>query len=121
MINALFVYGTLMPGQCRWAVLAPWCVGTPPSATTVNGQLYDTGWGWPAAVLASASGQVPGVLVHIEAEQVAKALAVLDEVEGCPSGLFERRLVTTVCGTRAWAYSWPADIGAFERIQAWGR
>src|SRR4051794_28689689 len=47
-LDALFVYGTLMPGHLRWSMLAPHATDQRPA--TVPGTLYDTGNGWPAAV-----------------------------------------------------------------------
>ncbi len=48
-VTTLFVYGTLQPGAVRWHYLEPFVAdaGTPDS---VDGQLFDTGCGYPAAV-----------------------------------------------------------------------
>lgn len=54
----VFVYGTLKPGEVRWPILAPFVMH--PTAgggeASVCGKLFDTGYGWPAAVFDSAAG-----------------------------------------------------------------
>ena len=62
----LFVYGTLQPGRLRWPLLAPFAIRHRPAA--VPGTLHDTGNGWPIAVFDPADGEVPGVLVDLDAD-----------------------------------------------------
>lgn len=99
-ISSLFVYGTLMPGERRWDVLAPFVQGAPEPAL-VRGSLVDTGRGYPALFPGEAA--VPGYLVRLRSEFLAEALDVLDRVEGTATGLFERGL-TNAAGTAAWVY-----------------
>src|SRR5262249_30776779 len=54
----LFVYGTLAPGQVAWSTLAPHARAT--WETQVDGHLYDTGRGYPAAVFGTGTGRVAG-------------------------------------------------------------
>ncbi len=95
----MFVYGTLMPGHLRWGLIAPFAVSHRPA--TADGQLYDTGQGWPAAsfhaTLHPATGadrpdaaappepggaQIEGWLVEVDPASVSSLLTQLDEVEG---------------------------------------
>lgn len=120
MINHVFVYGTLQPGQPRWPALARF---TPePNATraaSVPGQLFDTGYGWPAAVFEDASSDhVTGVVVHLDPESVDEALLTLDAIEGVASGLFQR-VIVTAGGHPCSAYHWPGPTEGFHRIPGW--
>lgn len=45
--SRVFVYGTLQPDGAAWRLLAPHAVGDPEPASVV-GEVYDTGWGFPA-------------------------------------------------------------------------
>jgi gamma-glutamylcyclotransferase (GGCT)/AIG2-like uncharacterized protein YtfP len=116
----VFVYGTLKPGQGRWSVLAPFVLPTgDDGASAVSGLLYDTGYGWPAAVFDTAAGaDVPGTVLTLRPESVAQALDTLDAVEGVRSGLFHRMLVE-VDGQSCWAYHWPGPVAGFQRIRCW--
>lgn len=116
----MFVYGTLKPGQRRWPILAPFTsrpdAGVPGSAP---GRLFDTGYGWPAAVFdRRAADRVPGVIVGLHPASTDEALAILDDVEGVGSGLF-RRVLVDVEGRPCWSYHWPGSIGDFRRITLW--
>jgi gamma-glutamylcyclotransferase (GGCT)/AIG2-like uncharacterized protein YtfP len=113
----LFVYGTLMPGEARWHLLAPLAAPGPPERAKAAGNLYRTPYGWPAAVFDPAvSAAVPGMVVTLR--DPAQALPVLDEIEGTGTGLFERRLVTATTG-QCWAYHWPGRTSGFQPIRAW--
>jgi gamma-glutamylcyclotransferase (GGCT)/AIG2-like uncharacterized protein YtfP len=85
LTTRLFVYGTLAPGCGAWSVLEPWATGTP-SEDSVHGVLYDTGRGYPAAVLGRAAagdaGRVHGHVVELDPARTAEALAALDRYEG---------------------------------------
>lgn len=119
MSTALFVYGTLQPGQPRWPALAPYAETH--AAAGALGRVFDTGYGWPAAVFDPGSAdEVPGVVVTLRADSVDEALAVLDAIEGVESGLFHRVLVD-VEGRPCWAYHWPGATGGFDRITGWPR
>jgi gamma-glutamylcyclotransferase (GGCT)/AIG2-like uncharacterized protein YtfP len=118
--SRVFVYGTLQPGQPRWPLLAPFGIQIG-SLARARGALFDTGYGWPAAVFdADAAEEVPGVVVAIRAEMLEEALAGLDEVEGVDGGLFQR-VVIDVDDLSCWAYHWLESTEAFHRIQRWPR
>ena len=120
MTSRVFVYGTLQPGQPRWPLLAPFGIQIG-SLACARGELFDTGYGWPAAVFdAGAATEVPGVVVAIRAELLEEALVALDEVEGVDGGLFQR-VVIDVDGRSCWAYHWPESTEAFRRIERWPR
>ena len=73
MTSRVFVYGTLQPGQPRWPLLAPFGIQIG-SLARARGALFDTGYGWPAAVFdADATEEVPGVVVAIHAEMLEEA------------------------------------------------
>lgn len=102
-MKLLFVYGTLLPGQVNWHVLAPF-VADEGWADSAAGDLYDTGLGWPAAVFTDGSGQVVGRVFTLADDTLAEALAVLDEFEGIHEGAYARIEVATHGGRAAWAY-----------------
>ena len=73
MIARLFLYGTLMPGEARWPLLAPLVAPAEPERAEPEraeperaeperaeaaGYLYRTPYGWPAGPL-SAPGSPP--------------------------------------------------------------
>jgi gamma-glutamylcyclotransferase (GGCT)/AIG2-like uncharacterized protein YtfP len=117
VIARLFVYGTLMPGQERWHLLAPLAVAVRPERAEAAGCLYRTPYGWPAAVFdPAASSAVPGLVFTLQ--DPGRALPVLDEIEGTGAGLFSRRLITTTAG-QCWAYHWPGQTSGFQAITQW--
>jgi gamma-glutamylcyclotransferase (GGCT)/AIG2-like uncharacterized protein YtfP len=103
-VSHLFIYGTLLPGELRWPILAPFVVdeGFDDSA---DGTLYDTGEGYPAAIF-SRPGRITGRTVPLLTSSVELALNRLDEVEGAVAGLYRRISITTHCGITAWAYEY---------------
>ncbi len=117
MALPLFVYGTLMPGHLRWGVLEPHAVGWRPAA--VEGHLYDTGHGWPAAVFLPGDDLVRGWAVDLRSDLVEVVMAHLDEVEGVADGLFRRVEVGLLGGERVVAYELGTDPGALARIEVW--
>jgi gamma-glutamylcyclotransferase (GGCT)/AIG2-like uncharacterized protein YtfP len=116
----VFVYGTLKPGQSRWQILERFTVRSDAvSSASAQGRLFDTGYGWPAAVFDSrVSDQVRGVVVAIRSESINKALATLDAVEGVAGGLF-RRILIDVNGQACWAYHWPGPTDEYRRVATW--
>lgn len=106
----LFVYGTLRPGEVRWPFLEPFVVdGGHDDA--VRGTLFDTGLGYPAALFAQDGQIVNGRTYGLVEATLEQALAELDRVEGAVRGLYQRVVVTTAAGVRAWAYQFGSDPG----------
>lgn len=115
MIGHVFVYGTLRPGDVRWPVLAPFAVDEG-VADAVAGELFDTGLDYPAARFhddeaARVDPATPprsvirGQTLRLHHATAARALAVLDDVEGVVEGDYCRVAITTAGGVRAWAYA----------------
>ena len=121
MTTQVFVYGTLMPGQGRWRALAGYAdPDRPPIQAQTWGLLYDTGWGWPAAVLGRGMGGrlIPGFVVALDPRRGHQSLAELDEIEGVAHELFHRIRVSagaSIC----WAYHWPGHTDGFVAIESW--
>jgi len=99
----LFVYGTLRPLDVRWHFLEPFVVdaGWP---DTVPGELFDTGFDYPAAVF-NDNGTIHGHTFALLEASTPRALEVLDEVEGIVDGEYSRVRVRTGRGVDAWAYA----------------
>jgi gamma-glutamylcyclotransferase (GGCT)/AIG2-like uncharacterized protein YtfP len=115
--HLLFVYGTLKPGRQRWPLLEPFVdPQQAPVEDAVEGQLWDTPYGWPAVTLDRA-GSVHGVVVALDPASLAAALDSLDRVEGIDVGLFRRQLVTTTSSRTCWIYDWPGDTAGFSPLQ----
>ncbi len=103
MIDHLFVYGTLRPGDVRWRILEPFVVDGGWS-DTVAGQLFDTGLDYPAAMFGGEETIHGHTFALLEAT-IDRALDVLDEVEGIVDGEYSRVVVRTGRGVDAWAYA----------------
>ena len=103
MTRHVFVYGTLRPGDVRWHFLRPFVVdeGWP---DTTGGELFDTGFDYPAAVF-NDRGTIHGRTFALLAASAEQALRVLDEVEGIVDGEYSRVVVRTARGVDAWAYA----------------
>jgi gamma-glutamylcyclotransferase (GGCT)/AIG2-like uncharacterized protein YtfP len=99
---ALFVYGTLLPGQARWPVLEPHALSTQPA--TAKGRLWDTGAGYPAARFDEAGDDIPGMLVTIAPHRLTDVIAMLDRIEG--EGVLFRRVEILTTGGPALSYEW---------------
>lgn len=129
--EALFTYGTLMPGHLRWPMLERHATST--QVATVAGTLYDTGLGWPAAAFIGAgpgpgstppSHGVPGVVVRFQTGALASLLADLDQMEGVsdppdPERDPYHRIVLSVAGEPAWAYHAAAVSPGWRTIDRW--
>jgi len=123
--DALFVYGTLMPGHLRWPVLAPHALDQ--RTATVPGTLYDTGRGWPAAVFGTTADRrrVPGWVVWFPAGTLAVMLPDLDEMEGIgpvPDAAVDpyvRIRVPVDSVTEAWAWHATHRHSSWRLIEAW--
>lgn len=118
MIRHVFVYGTLMPGRCRWPALAM-ATDRSPEFDAVRGELFDTGYGYPAAVI-GPDGRVPGFTAALSTQSLPKVLAALDNIEGTSDGLYRRTVIITERRTRAWIYTWPGSTAGLARISEWG-
>ncbi|MBI4885003.1 MAG: gamma-glutamylcyclotransferase [Actinobacteria bacterium] len=105
IIDHLFTYGTLQPGESRWQELAPF-VGDEGIPACVAGRLYDTELDYPAAIFddSSVTDLIHGRVYRLHCDRLAEALAHLDEVEGAVSGSYHRIAVRTLIGLQAWAY-----------------
>lgn len=117
MVRHVFVYGTLMPGRSRWPALARW-TDAGPAVDSVAGELFDTGRGWPAAVLGQGR-PIPGFTVALQEHSLAEALDALDEIEGTSHGLFRRVSAVTGNGVEVWVYEWPGPTEQFVAIDSW--
>lgn len=116
----LFVYGTLMPGRLRWPHLQPFAMAHRGAA--VPGTLFDSGHGWPVAVLhgAAADGPtVPGVLVEVDPDRLDTCLDLMDEVEDTATDELRRVRVTTTGGEAAWAYHFTRPVDGLTPIADW--
>lgn len=120
MPDALFVYGTLMPGRLRWPHLEPFATGH--RAAAVPGALFDSGNGWPVAVLdgvAAGGSTVPGVLVDVDPVRVDDCLELIDEVEDTATDELRRVRVTTTGGEAAWAYHFTRPVAGLAPVADW--
>lgn len=86
-----FVYGTFLRGECRHAVVQG-CRFL--GERDLQGILYDTGYGYPAALFdPQFTSKVSGELYEISAGAEREFLERMDKIEGVDFGLFERREV----------------------------
>jgi gamma-glutamylcyclotransferase (GGCT)/AIG2-like uncharacterized protein YtfP len=107
---ALFTYGLLQPGQPSWELVAPHAAG-PPRRAVLDGQVRDTGLGYPAW-LPEVPGRTPGSVVPLR--DPAAVLPALDEYEG-PD--YRRvRAVVPADGTVCWAYAWRSAADGFVHL-----
>lgn len=111
-IRHVFVYGTLLPGDVRAHLMAPFVVdeGWPDS---VAGRLFDTGEDYPAAIVdsrAEPGGTIIGRTFALLEASAGRALEVLDVVEGVVDGAYRRVSVTTTSGTPAWLYEYGSGL-----------
>lgn len=88
-VRRVFVYGTLMRGECRHHVVQG-CKFL--GEHEVPGLLFDTGYGYPAALFDSQCAvRVRGELYELASNHDAQFLQQLDKIEGVDFGLFDRR------------------------------
>jgi gamma-glutamylcyclotransferase (GGCT)/AIG2-like uncharacterized protein YtfP len=111
--NLLFVYGTLIPTEPAWPVVAPYAVAHRPDQIT--GALFDTTWGFPALSLDPRHRLtvVPGTVIWLEPDRLDQALAVLDRYEGLAHDQYRRVMVDSAAGLRCWVYEWLGPTGSF--------
>lgn len=96
----IFVYGTLKKGGRNHDRFCGNEVGIEPA--TVNGKLYDTGWGFPAMQLSDK----PDDIVHGEIITIPEAdLPAIDRLEGVPR-LYQRvkAMAVSEAGTKSTTY-----------------
>ncbi len=104
----VFVYGTTMPGHLRYPYIEAFVAEATPDS--VDGRLYDTGQGYPAAVFGAGTGTIEGYVLRLRPDRAAEALRVFTEME---AGLFHPTTVTTKRGIEANAYEW---LGATDGL-----
>lgn len=118
-LGRLFVYGTLLPGDVRWGLLAPFVVDEGVD-DHVPGALFDTGLDYPAATFqpdpepsdrrAEPAAVVLGRTFALLDASLERALDVLDREEDLVLGLYRRVVVMTGRGIRAWAYAYGTGL-----------
>lgn len=108
MIDRLFVYGTLRPGQQRWRYLEPFVVDGGHDDST-SGTLHDSGHDYPAARF-DGDGVIHGRVYALRVDRLDECLRLLDDVEGAVVDLFGRVAITTTTGLEAWAYEYHGDL-----------
>ncbi len=113
LLGSIFVYGSLMRGESRSAVLAD-VAGSVAVAARVPGHLHDLGafpgWRPTADERAWVAGELHGPID-------ASIVEALDRIEGFPGfdtlgGLFRRRMITVETSERAeraWMYALAGD------------
>lgn len=113
-ITHLFVYGTLRPGDVRWHLLEPFVVDDG-WIDSVDGQLYDTGVGYPAALFDRPdSSTIHGRTYALLESSIVRGLEVLDLEEQSVTGGFHRVPVITATDVRAWAYQYAGGLDLTE-------
>jgi len=109
----VFVYGSSMPGEPRYDEIKEYVEAS--TRASVDGLLYDTGLGYPAAKF-EPGGEIPGFLLTLD---TATADAFLREQTRLESGLFVPVTVQTRSGVAATAWEWIGATDGFPRIDAW--
>jgi gamma-glutamylcyclotransferase (GGCT)/AIG2-like uncharacterized protein YtfP len=116
--SALFVYGTLQPGQSAWPLLAGHTVGRPLRAT-VAGRVCDTGRGYPA-LLPDRARRASGWLVTLR--DAPALLRRLDRYEGTEYRRVRVAAAPADEGTKTacWTYLWTAGTAGLTPVRgAW--
>ena len=106
VIDQVFCYGTLLPGQERWSFLAPFVMEYEPDQA--NGRIYDTTLGFPAAIF-SQIGVIEGFRFRLDTLRLSEALKIIDEVESGVEGHYHRVAITTAMGELVYAYEYGGD------------
>lgn len=109
---AIFAYGTLKPGGMYYSRVAQWVVFT--TEAMVAGELFDTGFGYPAAVFGE-SDVVHGTLLHVPESVVDRVTETMDEIEN-EGEEYRRVRVVTLDGTEAISYEWIGDTSRFRPL-----
>jgi gamma-glutamylcyclotransferase (GGCT)/AIG2-like uncharacterized protein YtfP len=86
--HLVFVYGTLRKGEkYSYYLNEAECFD---ENCTIKGQLYDTGWGYPALVCESSNIPVKGELYIVTSEQLKGLDKLEDYEENGTNNLYER-------------------------------
>ena len=107
-MTGLFAYGTLLPGEPRWHHLQPF-VDSDSYDDEVQGTLYDTGLGYPAATFGGVT-TIIGRVFRLHAASMERALVHLDAVEGAVAGVYRRVTVETAGRRVVWAYEYGGGL-----------
>jgi gamma-glutamylcyclotransferase (GGCT)/AIG2-like uncharacterized protein YtfP len=110
--RAVFVYGTLLPGESRWPHLAPFAVQV--VQATAPGRLFDTGRGYPGARFTDGPVSIPGAWVRIAQDRWVSMLELLDGVES--EGTLYRRVEVLTTAGPAVSYEWMGDIEGLPEL-----
>ena len=121
MTHNVFVYGTLKRGQCREKCWPVEPVEIVPGWTL--GELYDTG---PFPAMVHGEDRVLGEVWMYEADQIARVLQVLDEIEvtnqpGCENE-YDREVVNVnlrdgrQLSAQTYIYAQRWQLSSFRRV-----
>jgi gamma-glutamylcyclotransferase (GGCT)/AIG2-like uncharacterized protein YtfP len=113
-VRALFVYGTLLPDESRWPIIAPYVAEV--VEATAPGRLFDTGRGYPGARFVDGSATIPGACMRIANGQWDPVVEILDGVEA--EGVLYRRVEVTTTAGPAISYEWLGDTSALPELPA---
>jgi gamma-glutamylcyclotransferase (GGCT)/AIG2-like uncharacterized protein YtfP len=112
-VQQVFVYGTLMPGDCRWPLIADDVVAL--RRAEVPGRLFDTGRDYPGARF-ELDGAIHGWVLELRSTSSEQTIERLDEIEGTVHGNYRRVEVTTVIGDRCWAYQIETSVAGLRDL-----
>lgn len=123
-VDSLFVYGTLMRGECRFSAIRrhqPECI----LLAATFGRLLNTG-SFPGMVISDHErAMVQGEFIRFDAARLAEALSDLDLIEGFDgfnetNPLFRRTLISCDVGDgrirQAWTYVWAGASDEYATI-----
>ena len=125
MIQFIFVYGTLKIGGRNAHALEKICATVRPG--TIHGELYNTGFGYPAAHNIDKTDKLIIGEVHSFTDIYA-ALEICDSIEGCHNGsiggdnLYNR--ITTQCRldtgelVECWVYETNRDVSFMQLVES---
>jgi len=106
-----FMYGTMKPGRLRYPSIDQFVAST--TSDTVEGELFDTGAGYPAAKFGSDRGQIRGYVLRILPDRESAAAEIIAEQEG---NLFRPVILKTKGGRTVTAYEFIGPTDGMARI-----
>lgn len=106
-----FMYGTMKPGHLRYPSIDQFVAST--TDDSVEGILYDTGAGYPAANFRDGGEDIHGHVLRILPDKVSEAAGTIAELEG---NLFRPVTVRTKSGITAIAYEYIGPTDGMTRI-----